>query len=158
VQPQPQKKKLSSCVGELSPMLLSFEHDTEMVKVLPACKIPQSKVIYVKSYFPDRTHTHTHRTDCSTRTTHAHDRFTALFPGPGWASVGRNELLLEGKITQADISTIRTGTTPSGLISRPPPSSPYFYAACPSSYNPPALSWLGTGIKYAGLHTQWPAP
>jgi len=33
--------------------------------------------------------------------------------------------------------------------------SPHFYARCPSCCNPPSLSWLGTGIKYADLHTQW---
>jgi len=38
---------------------------------------------------------------------------------------------------------------------RPPPSSPHFYARCPSCYNNLNLSWLGTGTKYAGLHTQW---
>jgi len=26
----------------------------------------------------------------------------------------------------------------------------YFYAGCPSWHNPPNLSWLGTGTKYAG--------
>ena len=31
----------------------------------------------------------------------------------------------------------------------------HFYARCPSWHNPPNLSWLGTGTKYAGLHTQW---
>ena len=36
----------------------------------------------------------------------------------------------------------------------PPPSSPQFYAGCPSCRNPPNLSWLGTGTKYAGLHTR----
>jgi len=33
--------------------------------------------------------------------------------------------------------------------------TPHFYAGCPSCCNPPTLSWLGTGTKYAGLHTQW---
>jgi len=46
------------------------------------------------------------------------------------------------------------GITPSGLISDPPPSSPHFYAGCPSGHNAPLLSWLGTGTKYTGLHTQ----
>jgi len=30
-----------------------------------------------------------------------------------------------------------------------------FYAGCPSLYNLPNLSWLGTGTKYAGLQTRW---
>ena len=28
--------------------------------------------------------------------------------------------------------------------------SHHFYAGCPSLHNPPNLSWLGTGTKYAG--------
>jgi len=39
-----------------------------------------------------------------------------------------------------------------------PPTSiipPPFCARYPSCRNPPTLSWLGTGTKYAGLHTQW---
>jgi len=31
----------------------------------------------------------------------------------------------------------------------------HFYTRCPSCHNPPNLSWLWTGTKYAGLHTQW---
>jgi len=30
----------------------------------------------------------------------------------------------------------------------------HFYTGCPSWHNPPNLSWLGTGTKYAGLHTR----
>jgi len=63
--------------------------------------------------------------------------------------------MVQGEISEADTLTIRLGATPSGLISNPPPSSPHFYARCPSCRNPPNLSWLGTGTKYAGLHTQW---
>jgi len=89
---------------------------------------------------------------------HTHNHFTALFPGlPGWVG-GRRSLLLEfvmqGKITEADTPTIRLGATPSGLITEPPPSSPHFYTGYPSCCNPPTLSWLGTGIKYAGVHAQ----
>jgi len=32
--------------------------------------------------------------------------------------------MVQGKITEADIPTIRLGATPSGLISNPPPSHP----------------------------------
>jgi len=62
--------------------------------------------------------------------------------------------MVQGKITEADTPAIRLGATPSELISNLPPSLPYFYARCPSWRNPPTLSWLGTGTKYAGLHTQ----
>jgi len=61
--------------------------------------------------------------------------------------------MVQGKITEADTLTICLGATPSGLISDPSPSSTHFYARCPSCRNPPTLSWLGTGTKYAGLHT-----
>jgi len=84
-------------------------------------------------------------------------RFTALFLGlPGWAGARRNlflDFLVQGLITEADTVTIQQGTTPSRLISDLSPSSPHFYARCPSWCKPPTLSWPGT--KYAGLHTQW---
>jgi len=63
--------------------------------------------------------------------------------------------MVQGKITAAETPTIGMGATPSGLISDPSPSPPHFYAGCPSCCNPPNLSWLATGTKYAGLHTQW---
>jgi len=90
--------------------------------------------------------------------THARTQlFYGLIPGlPAWAGVRRNLLLdfiMQGTITEADTPTTQLGATP--LISDPPPSSPHFYAGCPSCHNPSNLSWLGTGTKYAGLHTQW---
>jgi len=62
--------------------------------------------------------------------------------------------MVQRKITAADTPTIQMGATPSILISGPPPSSPHFYTRCPSCRNPPTLSWLGIGTKYAGLHTR----
>ena len=47
-----------------------------------------------------------------------------------------------------DYYSILTSQQPTSLI-------PHFYARCPSCHNPSNLSWLGTGTKYAGLHTQW---
>jgi len=44
--------------------------------------------------------------------------------------------------------SIRTNQQPNSII-------PHFYSKCPSCRNPPTLSWLGTGTKYAGLHIQW---
>jgi len=65
--------------------------------------------------------------DCDNNT---HNRFMALFPGlSGWAGAKRYLLLdfmVQGKITEADTPTIRFSTTPSRLISDPPPSPPIF--------------------------------
>jgi len=96
--------------------------------------------------------------------THAHSTHAQLFYDPfsGATRVSRcpkEEIFfwttsLQGKITQADTPTIRLGATPSGLISNLLPSFPhFFYARCRSCRNAPNLSWLGTGTKYAGLHT-----
>ena len=85
----------------------------------------------------------------------AHNRFMALFPGlPEWAGAKRNLLLdfvVQGKITEADTPTIQTNWRPTSIT--PPPR--HFYAGCPFCRNLPILSWLGTGTKCAGLHTQW---
>jgi len=52
---------------------------------------------------------------------------------------------------QRQTLTIRLGATPFELISDPPLSSSIFMPdALPAN-----LSWLGTGIKYAGPVTQW---
>ena len=53
----------------------------------------------------------------------------------------------------------RHTNNPDGLPPQPdylvPLSLPFppFYTRCPSWRNPPNLSWLGTGTKYAGLYT-----
>jgi len=79
----------------------------------------------------------------------------AVFPGlSGWAGARRN-LLLDFMVQETDTPTVLLGATPSRLISDPPPSSPHFYAGCPSCGNHPNLSWLVTGTKYAGLHMEW---
>jgi len=62
---------------------------------------------------------------------------------------------VQGKITEADTPTIGLGAIPSGLISDPPPSSPIFRQDALLATTLPLYSWLGTGTKYAGLHTQW---
>jgi len=60
------------------------------------------------------------------------------------------------KITQADAPTIRMDCHPIQTnwcfhLCHPH----HFYARCPSWHNPPNLSSLGTGTKYAGLHIRW---
>jgi len=83
---------------------------------------------------------------------------------PGWAGTvvpeGTFRHLLDFwckmKITQADTPTIRMDCHPIQANWCPHLCHPHhFYARCPSWYNPPNLSWLGTGTKYAGLHTRW---
>jgi len=60
------------------------------------------------------------------------------------------------KITQAETPTIRMDCHPIQTIWCPHLCHPHnFYARCPPWHNPPSLSWLGTGTKYAGLHTRW---
>jgi len=61
------------------------------------------------------------------------------------------------KITQAETPTIRMDCHPFQTNWCPHLCHPHiFYAGCPSWHNPPNLSWLGTGTKYAGLHTRLP--
>ena len=104
-------------------------------------------------------HTHTH--------THTHTtilQLSGLCPGqPWWAGTRRYiwpSSRFSGaermKITQADAPTIRMDCHPiqtnwCAYLCHPH----HFYTGCPSWHNPPNLSWLGTGTKYAGLHTQW---
>ena len=60
------------------------------------------------------------------------------------------------KIIRADAPTIRMDCHPIQNNWCPHLCHPtIFYARCPSYHNPPNLSWLGTGTKYAGLHTRW---
>ena len=62
--------------------------------------------------------------------------------------------MVHGKITHrhtdhlAGWHSVQTNQRPTSFF-------PYFYAGCPSCCNPHNLSWLGSGTKYAGLHTQW---
>jgi len=63
--------------------------------------------------------------------------------------------MVEGRITVADTPTIQLGATPSGQISNPSPTSPHFYAGCPSCRNPHYILALNRHQIFAGLHTQW---
>ena len=112
-----------------------------------------------------------HSGDDSNFNTHTHSRFTALCPGlPGRpvpeetfthshlkrvVGVCHHSGFYEawednrGKCTdnQAGRQSIQTTIDASTSIIL------QFYARCPSCHNPPNLSWIGTGTKYAGLHT-----
>jgi len=88
-----------------------------------------------------------------------HNRFMAFFLWLlRWAGARRN--LLDCCGARED-NTGRHIDHPAGRHSlrtyqRPISSSfPHFYTGCPSCCNPPTLSWLGTGTKYAGLRTLW---
>jgi len=78
----------------------------------------------------------------------------------GSSRVSRRQILfwtfiVQGKITEGRHTDHPDGRHPSKIIGVPPPSFPHFYAGYHSYCNPPTLSWLGTGTKYAGLHTSW---
>jgi len=61
----------------------------------------------------------------------------------------------QGKITNTDTPTVRLGATPSRQISDPPPSSPHFYAGCPSCHNPASLSWDRHNICWLAYPVAW---
>jgi len=102
-------------------------------------------------------HTHTH--------THTHNHFTALWTLSGITQVSWYQKVpfaifcifwCKMKITQADTPTMRMNCHPIQTNWCPHLCQPHhLYAGCPSWHNPPNLSWLGTGTKYAGLHTRW---
>jgi len=97
--------------------------------------------------------------------THTHNHFTALWTLSGTTRVSRYQkahfaifwiFWSKMKITQADAPTIWMGCHPVQTNWCPHLCHPqHFYAGCPSLHNPPNLSLLGTGTKYAGLHTRW---
>jgi len=93
-----------------------------------------------------------------------YSHFMALWTLSGTTRVSQYQKVLPSsgfsgakmKITQADAPTvwmdchlIQTNWCPH--IYHPH----HFYAGCPSWQDPPNLSWLGTGTRYAGLHTRW---
>jgi len=96
--------------------------------------------------------------------THIHNHYTALWTMSGITRVSWYQKVYfanfwifwcKMKITQArapttwmDCQPIQTNWCPISAILT------IFYARCPSWHNPLNLSWLGTGTKYAGLHTR----
>ena len=107
------------------------------------------------------------RNFCEYRPTHTHNHFMALWTLSGTTRVNVNRyqkvhfaifwiFWSKMKITQADAPTIWMDCHPIQSNWFPHLCHPHhFYAGCPSLHNPPNLSLLGTGTKYAGLHTQW---
>jgi len=77
---------------------------------------------------------------CTSTPPHHHNRFTALFPGvPGWAGARREllDFMMQGRLTKADILTIRTNQC------LPPPSPHIFYRpdALPDAQPPASKHW-----------------
>jgi len=102
--------------------------------------------------------------DAHTHNTHTQPRYSSL----DFVQDNLDELVPEGTyrhllyflvqndITQADAPTIQMNCHPIQINWCPHlHNTHHFYAGCPSWHNPPNLSWLGTGTKYAGLHTWW---
>jgi len=97
--------------------------------------------------------------------THTHNHFMALWTLSGTTQVSQYQKVhfaifwifwSKMKIKQADAPTIRMNCHPILTNWCPNLCHPHhFYARCPSWHNPSNLSWLGTGTKYAGLHTCW---
>jgi len=93
------------------------------------------------------------------------NHFTALWTLSGKTRVSRYQKVhfaifwifwSKMKITQADAPTIWMDYHPIQTNWCPHLCHPHhFYTECGSFHNPPNLSWLGTGTKYAGLHTRW---
>jgi len=98
--------------------------------------------------------------------THTHNHFTALWTLSGTTRVSRYQKVhfaifwmfwSKMKITQADAPTIWMDCHPIQTNRCLQLCHPHhFYAGCPSLHNPTNLSWLGSGTKYAGLHTHYP--
>jgi len=98
-------------------------------------------------------------------TQHTHNHFMALWTLSGTTWVSQYQKVhftsfwifwSKMKITQADAPTIWMDCHPIETNFCPHLCHLHnFYAGCPSLHNPPNLSWLGTGTKYAGLHTWW---
>ena len=91
--------------------------------------------------------------------THAHTQ-PFYGPFPGITRVSRCQKKSSGLYSARDDIRGRHTDNPAGCHSiranqLPTSLIPQFYAGYLSCCNPPNLSWLGTGTKYAGLHTQW---
>ena len=70
-----------------------------------------------------------------------------------WVSIIILDFMRCGEDNRDKCADNPAGCHPIRSIDAPTSIIPKFYAGCPSCRNPPNLSWLGTGTKYAGLHT-----
>jgi len=87
--------------------------------------------------------------------------FYVPFSGTTWVSQCQRKKKSSSEFYGARVDNIGIHTDhPAGRHSirtnqRPTSFIPHFYAGSPSCRKPPTLSLIGTGTKYAGLHTQW---
>jgi len=65
------------------------------------------------------------------------------------------DFMVQGKMTEAEVPTIRPDATPSGLSVPPPPSSPIFTPNALSEATLPIYPCLGQASNNARLHILW---
>ena len=96
--------------------------------------------------------------------TRTHNHFTALWTlsGTTWLSSYQKVhfsifwiFWCKMKITQADAPTVQMDCHPSRLIGAPISAIPTIFMSDALPDTTLTISWLGTGTKYAGLHTRW---
>jgi len=90
---------------------------------------------------------------------HTHERFTAFFwdyPGePVPQEIIFSTLRYKGRQQRQTPTDQPDGRHSIEINQRPTTITPHFYAGYPSCRTATTLSSLGTGTKYAGVHTQW---
>jgi len=73
-----------------------------------------------------------------------------------WKSIIILDFMRHGEDNRGRCADNLAGRHSIWTINAPTSIIPQFYAGCPSCRNPPNLCWLGTGTKYAGLHSRRP--
>ena len=91
--------------------------------------------------------------------TNTHTHTTVLQPFFRFIRMSRCQKKSSGLCGAREDNRRRHTNNPAGHHSmqtnqQPTSITPHFYAGCPSYHNPPNLSWVGTGTKYACLRTQ----
>jgi len=110
--------------------------------------------VFLCFYLFPHTHTHTH-------TQPFYSSLDFVLDNPGQLIPEATFCHLLDFLVQNEDNKGRHTNSPDGLPPHPDYWCPHlchphhFYAGCPSWHNPPYLSCLGTGTKYAGLHTKW---
>jgi len=158
-------------LNQIWPTTLTYKYDLHNVKVNCRAKYPGQRSFHLKvinkhtdthSWLLHYMTMHTCTHACMHARTNTHTTVLRLFfqdhPGePVPEEIFFWTFMVQGKITEADTihlaerHPIRTNQRPTSIIPSFLHRMPFLlYAGCSST-----LSWLGTGTKYAGLHTQW---